>query len=351
MAKAWPLMLVIGCFVAVVKGSGFYFSAVLAIQAGFSIWRQTDKRGRWRCIIIMLGAPLCLLLLWNRHADLVFEGGLMTRHSTSLRYMLSQFLRKGWDDSLVIVKNFIKTLGDFSAMRAAIGTAVMILGLGALGRLRRSESPFRPRTLLISSLAIYVTYLIGLLGMYVFNMPEGTIESFTRYEHTILLLLVGLSAVYLIEWLNGLPEPLPRGDRLSLLAPMGLYVLLCVLAAPSLVELVRYPVEDERPMRTLDSYMEDRDKDARYLVYIWDGHREQNYGHRMVHYAAYPSWSDIASSDPDDAQLLETWPENYDYFIAFWTDDTYEAYAAAHGIDPTVKFWTAEDFLAAQAGP
>ncbi len=348
MAKGWPLMLVIGSFLAVVKGSGIYFSVVLALQAVFAIWRQTDKRGRWRCVLMMLGVPLCLLLLWNRHADLVFEGGLMTRHSTSLRYMLNLFINKGWADSLLIVKRFFATLGDFATMRACLGTALVVLGLGALGRIRPSASPFRPRTLLVCSAAIYITYLIGLLGMYVFNLPEDTIESFTRYEHTILLVVVGLSAIYFIQWLNGLPEPFNSKGRLWLLAPAGLLIAFCLLAPPSVDTLIHYPVEDEAPVQELHTYMTDRDKEARYLVYIWDGHREQNYGHRMVHYTAYPSWSDIVSSDPDDAALLESWPEHYDYFIPFWTDETYEAYAAAHGIDPKVKLWSAEEFLAVQ---
>ena len=350
MAARLFVLLPIAGFLAITKGSGLYFSAVLAAQAGWYVWRAGNRRRAVRCFAGLLGGPAGLLILWNRHADLVFEGGLMTRHSTSPRYMLHKALSKGGASLLATLGGFLHTLGTFSEMLPSIATLSLVSALALLGALTRSRSPFRPRSLIGASVAVYVTYLLGLLGMYLFNMPEDSIEAFSRYLGTALLLITGIATLYLLELINALPA-LPVRTRVAGLCAAGaLLAAFCWVLKPPFLTLARYPSEREATVRELASYMPEHDKETRYLVYIWDGHREQNYGHRMTHYVAYPAQSDIVSTDDDGLLLLDRWTEEYDYFIAFWTDDAYRAYAVAHGLDPDVKLWTRDAFLSAYTG-
>ena len=345
--QRWWVLLPIGCFLAVIKGSGLYFSAVLAVQAAAYLWPCGERRKKWVRILWLVLAPMCLLLLWNRHADLVFEGGLMTRHSISLRYMLNQTLDKSGGELLETVRRFLTALGDLSSIKPVLATFGLLLGCAWLGRLSKARSGFGAGALLKASCAIYLTYMLGILGMYLFNMPENTIEAFLRYETTCLILLAGLAAIYLIELFNGLSRVPCRAYAASLAAAAALFAAFCLTVRLPLRTLVEYPVEKEQSARELAAYMPVRDKETRYLVYVWDGHREQNYGHRLVHYTAYPAQSDIVSAEDNGLAMLDTWTQDYDYFIAFWTDDAYAAYAGAHGIDPEVRLWTPEAYVAA----
>lgn len=182
------------CTLATVKNGGILFAVIGAVLAAV-IGNGTGRRLGWR-FWAASGNPFLILLLWNRHVDLVFSDGLDAKHSLSVAYLASVFNDKTPAQVTAIVQRYV---GLIVSDRVA---ALLLVGSIILAIVLVRKKVFAPLTAALMSAGLILMTIVyhgGILAMYLFSMPVGEAlalaghERYLRVMHLVLLMmLIGL---------------------------------------------------------------------------------------------------------------------------------------------------------------
>lgn len=342
----WYLLLPILCFLPLIKNSGIYFVLLLAVQLIIYLFcRRTHVSGLriLKACVLTLCIPILVIYAWNQHVTMVFEGALLSRHAFSLEYFLRTFRAKSDALNRQTVAQFFALLKDYSIMKDAMRCGAMVALTAIIGTLTKVKTAFSTRKYLIVTVCIYVSYLLGMLGMYLFSMPEGLLGSFTRYETTIHPIIIALTAVYIILILNDLPA---AGGWLRIAALLAPLVVMAVLCRAGIRDLFVFPEEGQASAKHMVHNIEE----VRYAatpttVYI----PTNSYDETRVCYYFYPATPNIVNEKTLDS--LDDWTENSQYLMIYKADEAYLAFAEEQGIDPTVEIWGRSEYLDACRAP
>ena len=150
--------------------------------------------------------PFLSFLLWHKHCKYVFDSAATSRHAMTLESFTSVFHTKSQEDIKTICASLLEFAVTYKELWITVGICALI---GALILITRKEIGKGFLKVGLLSIVIYVTYMIGMLGMYLFSMPgNGAIglSSVERYTKTILIAILYLNmvpAVMLISDLSG----------------------------------------------------------------------------------------------------------------------------------------------------
>ncbi len=169
-----------------VKNSGVLFAVFLSFILLWAFPHMGCRR-LWTIAYtgLTLGVALSSLYLWKAHIKMVYADANASRHSLSITYMESVAESRSLEDYAQIIKAFISKWFSFNGTYEWLMIVLIImLGITAMALIpgKRKTAGF----ITVMSLISYLIYKLGLLGMYLFNMPGNSyeLEAYVRYQTT-----------------------------------------------------------------------------------------------------------------------------------------------------------------------
>lgn len=293
------------------------------LQLVVSMWhdrtrRKPNKSMRLEKIATMV-APFVSLYLWHAHCGYVFSAGSLTKHAMTVQNYKSVFSQKTEEDVTAILTNVYK----LSISGKELYMLILFIGvIGVLAFFLGGKTKKQYLRLILASAIIYVTYMIGIAGMYLFSMPGGeavNLSGFGRYRCTVFIAIYYLFLLFSMSIISSIEDIKKGWGYLA-----GIYLAL----------LIVWGTENVKPFPTISEYKEDElrawieqvAKDygvpsgASYLVCAPDA-REVDF---MWYQCRYVLWSDNVSSITitDKSQLDEN-AGNFDYILVKDRDNAY----------------------------
>ena len=186
--------------VSQIKNSGIFFVVFMVIY----LLKLAPKRDIHHGMCA--AAPFLSLLLWHKHCGYVFLSAATTKHAMTFESFESVFAARTPEG----IKTICMSLLRYAVTYKKVWTTAAVCALiGVLILVARKELMKEFRKTAVLSLVIYVTYMIGMLGMYLFSMPggeNGELAAVSRYTKSILIAILYLNmvpAVMLISELSG----------------------------------------------------------------------------------------------------------------------------------------------------
>lgn len=319
--KVWYL-LPHAIFLISIKNSGILFAVFIYLYMAYC-FRKSGISLQVLLVHILLAAAV--LLLWQKHVKLVYADGMMSRHSLSLSYCASVLTEKTPEEIWFTIRCFLENTFSLS------NTIVYLFGIGfplllISGRVLKIDMSSVKQVYAVTVL-LYGIYQIGLIGMYLFNMPPSgePLPSYERYHDSMVAFSAGLFSICILSVLSQIRSVRGNHAVQVLLAAVSIAVAFYVLD-PGLQYYVRntYAGEDRESM---DALIEEYhiEKDRRYFIVVSDDRVDNGYLHLMTWFLLEPR--DVQMCTPES---LEGWLEYnclrlYDYYILF--DETPETVA------------------------
>lgn len=315
----WKFILPYIVFLMSIKNSGIFFVAIILI---YMFWNcREDKKALEKCIFILVSA-LSVLLVWQKHVKLVFDNGLMSKHSMSLSNFESVFGEKSQGDIIKIVSKFFETMFSVSNPVIIIFLFLILLWIFTKKTEEKTNNKKWLKNINYIIILSYFSYQIGLLGMYLFTMPLSEaldLAAYTRYHDTILLFEAGL----LLIATSRIDNYLCKNSKKLKLIMVNVFCLLCIYFGVS-CKLGYYQKQDiehttrEKYDNLINRY--DIQEGARYLL-VRKENNDAGYLYFMSKYLLDPMVIDIVEIDDleEDAVI-----GNYDYVIGWDQDEKIE---------------------------
>lgn len=185
-----------------IKNSGIFFVAIACIIILISLKHQ--KTSYPQKIITVL-SPFLSLYLWKAHCNYLFASASTTKHAMTVDNYKNVFASKTKEEMDAMLHDifYYSVTG-----KELYHLLAFLLCIGLLAFLANAEIRKKYYKLFVTTVAIYVSYMIGMGLMYLFSMPgaEATnLAGIGRYRRTIftaiyyLLLLFSLKTISVIE--------------------------------------------------------------------------------------------------------------------------------------------------------
>ncbi len=310
--------------IVVTKNSGAIFLLFIYMCEVTILFRSKDKKIWKYAAIWSILVPVGMILLWHWHIDLVFTNAADTRHSTSIVKMMQIYQGKGSNEISQIIDNyfrrwlFLEGNGTIEWQVLCVCTFSFLIGT-ILGKKNgaRIKHHLLPALLTVTA---YIIYKIGLLGMYIFNMPDSDaiiIGAYDRYVNSIVILI---GFITLWEWIRILQlcEVNKYYHSIIGIAEIVIMGVLLLFAPLSINNLARPDYQRDGCYRNLKRIRDSNNIpvcNSHILVYTYTP-----YSQFYVQYCfrSPDAWS---ISEEDFRRSCELTPEYYDYLIILDHDD------------------------------
>lgn len=192
------------CMAMQVKNSGVYFVAVgciLAFYGGF----KAKGQGAWK-YLVTAAAPFFSLYLWKAHCSYVFAAATVSKHAMTAENYGQVYSEKSVGDIKLVAQKMLqftvsgKDLYCLIAFLVFSGTVVFFLGKGV----RKAYACFMG-----ASVSLYLTYMAGMLFMYLFSMPGGEAAALAgseRYRRTIFIVIYYFAVIMVLQCIPEIAE-------------------------------------------------------------------------------------------------------------------------------------------------
>lgn len=188
------------CTAVQIKNSGIYFVALTCILFGMSMWRDKHGRKSDRTMklykIFTMASPFVSVYLWHAHCSYVFSTGSMTKHAMTLQNYKNVYSQKMAED----IDNILKSVFQFFFSGKQLYMLILFISIIGLMSffvgVKMRNQYFR---IVLACAVIYVTYMVGTAGMYLFSMPGGEATSLAgigRYRNTIFIAIYYLFLLF-----------------------------------------------------------------------------------------------------------------------------------------------------------
>lgn len=312
-----------------IKNSGVFFVLIACFLIFISL---RHNRERIKEKIIAMIAPWISLYLWHAHCAYVFLSSVTSKHAMTAENFKAIFFQKTEDDIRRILTGVLK----FSVTGKDLYYLILFFCfLGLLSFLANSEMRKMHGKLMMVSIALYIGYMTGMLGMYLFSMPGGEsvgLAGIGRYRKTILV------AVYYLTLLSWIMLAFAiDGRRKRAIYMITTSIVLIINCREAEKDLNKSPNETRMWIqRAIDAY--DIPVGASYAICIPSG--EGGYAYYLCKYLLY---SDSGSSMviAEESQLEAA--RNYEYVFLYdreneiiqeWVRDNYPDQAGNSVIMP-----------------
>lgn len=181
-----------------IKNSGVFYIIMICVWILINARRDGSIRARIACMAMPFGSQV----LWQKHCQYVFAAAMTSKHAMTIENYTSVFNEKTPEDIKEICLQMLRFSITWKDVWITFAIALLI---GALIFIYEKSGIIEYTKMMIFSIAMYITYQLGMLAMYLFSMPgkEATdLAGNTRYTKTVLiavLYLTLLAAVRLIS--------------------------------------------------------------------------------------------------------------------------------------------------------
>ncbi|MBQ2896012.1 MAG: hypothetical protein IJE26_04810 [Oscillospiraceae bacterium] len=304
-------------FLMSIKNSGMLFAAFLLLYILVHLERSRDNIRKW---LVAAAAPLAVYFFWEKHVDMVFDRGLLAKHSMSIGYMARQLYHKSLADIWEIIKLHAGTVFSLSnpvLPLLALGLLLWLFCLAfAKGRKRQTGE------LLVWVFFFYVVYQLGTFGMYIFSMPSGEalkLAGYDRYHETILVFLGGLLLIGVLRCSEDL------SFKNAGITAAALLLLVCSLTPDWSYYQKQVPENNDRTR--MESLMAEYGikGGGSYLIVTNDAYSNGEYLYFLSRYLLSSADIEVLPA----SQLTEDAADGYDYVILFEESEEGLAYMTA----------------------
>jgi hypothetical protein len=328
--KGWALLL-FNVFLISIKNSGTLF---VLFTLGYALLQTRSIRARWKVWLVQLVVPFGVLYLWQRHVRLVYVSGMAAKHSLSVYNFRTRLKEKTADELNEILQMFFGKVfsGENRIVYLLIFSVVLLLL--AKWAFNKYEKP--DKGLLGYAMLAYILYDIGLLGTYIFSMPEGEasyLAGYSRYHNTILIFITGIVWIVVTSWLEQWKKEQRQLWQAAAIGLACMGIVYCT-GKPNLTYLQKQVFES-----TSNTYRFQYDAliqeysiptGKSYMIVAMDD--QTGYLYYMTRYLLLPQQTSSITSEEAFDTLKNQW-ENYDYLIVFnaseeiqqWIDQTFGA--------------------------
>lgn len=317
--KVWYL-LPYTIFLISIKNSGILFVVFIYAYIAYSFLKSKTSL---KTLVFHILLTFSVLFFWQKHVNLVFDEGMMSRHSLSFSYCASVFESKTQESLLLTIRCFLEntfSLSNRMLYLVAIGFPLLLI-LAVI--LKLDTLPIKE--IYVFTVVFYCSYQIGLLGMYLFNMPPSLepLPSYIRYHDMMVDFAAGMfciSAFSVMSQFN-------INRNLHILRALTASVVLVIMffaVNPYLGYYIRYE-QNGGDRHTMDTLIDDYhiQKDRRYFFLVSDERNDGGYLSFMTYYLLDPRDASACSPASMENWLEDNCLKHYDYFILFdQTPDT-----------------------------
>lgn len=184
-----------------IKNSGIYFVIIACIIILVSFFKGS-KKVDWQRVVTMV-APFLSLYLWKTHCSYVFNGASVSKHAMTVDNYKQVYSSKTPDDIRLIIHRVFK----YSVSGKDLFLVIAILAVMGVLTFIILENKYRKKylKLLLLSVLLYVTWMIGVLLMYIYSMPGGEATSLAgleRYRQTIFVAIYYLISIVIVQCIS-----------------------------------------------------------------------------------------------------------------------------------------------------
>lgn len=271
--------------------------------------------------IVAMSAPFVCLYLWHAHCSYVFPASSVSRHAMTVQNYMNIFSYKEEGDIISILLNVCK----LSISGKQLYYLILFMGMvGILSYFCEIQMQRHYVKWMLVCAFAYITYMIGMAGMYLFSMPgeEATnLAGNERYRGTIFVAIYYLLFAFSLKIISSI-----ENIRKNWICVMGVYVTLFVVWAGEgdkpFPIIFRDTVDEERIW--LEEVMEDYELPvgASYLIYA-KGNPTSRYLHHMCRYFL---WSDnVTYVDVEMTSVIQFDEKaaNFEYILLHDNDNAY----------------------------
>ena len=212
--KAWYIA-AFTTFLVIIKNSGVLFACLILFYV--LLCQEGKAKEAVRALSVPFFSSLAALVLWKKHVSLVFEKGLSSRHSMSVRNFRAVFGEKSADDLNMIARSVWNRVCTLSNPAWYVLLFLLLL-LALRGRINKTGGG--ERKLALTAFAAYPLYQMGLWGMYLFSMPleeARALAGYDRYNQTILIFITGVAVILALAAVRRQKGSVRAGYRAALL--------------------------------------------------------------------------------------------------------------------------------------
>lgn len=189
-----------------IKHSGVFFYGISALLVLYLQRRYLSKQ-QDRFYLFM---PLLSVFLWRRHVSFAFGAGSSSKHAVNLASYRNIASSKSVTEIITIVRAMLHKMTDvYFYDNKVLLVLVSVFFLMLIIKKWHKISIRRDIYFFGVSVALYGVYQLLLLSMYIFSMPmheAQNVASYSRYNMTMIAILSGLLAIYLIETIKKRPK-------------------------------------------------------------------------------------------------------------------------------------------------
>lgn len=334
---AW-LSLPVQIYLVSVKNSGLFlilFNTALlvfyAYQSGGA--KRIRHLTALKLAAIHSGIPFLVYYLWNRHVDLVFDGGTTAKHSVSLYYYRGMLGGKGISGILEILRTFLQRFFSWSNSWLLLLLCIALFGMLWFRQRKTDKKAARNALLVFGGIVItYIVYMMALALMYLASMDyEEAIRlaCYERYEATIVVYLVGAITIFLLSLLSEKPE------KTTALLAVGAALLILLPLAPRVPDLFlkRNPYEGSTRQFLEQTKAEFAIPDGARCLICLDVDPEMDVGY-SGYLAQHVFWSSnvrLLYLSDCDLQSIEAAAQSCDYLITQQQSAVVQQYLTQQG--------------------
>lgn len=300
-------------FIPTVKNSGILFDIFVLLMV--------MPRIKIRRTAALASAGGLTILLWQKHADLVFTDASKSKHALSLTNYRTVLGEKTKDDILLISRKVLDR--EFSLNNRFIYLLILVVLLFLIFSLVRSEKCSSARKLCVYSVFCYCIHETGLWAVYLVSMPlrEATVLAhFNRYQRTAIVFSAGIlllvALILLAEKCFSVPVKLTAALICFLMLENGIHPYTRYLHRQNSSELKTRAYYDRL---ISDSHIPDG---SRILIFTDDGEDEHNIFNAYTRYYFAPK--KIAHETPESKPSMN----NYDYIFVLTDSEKAKAYVS-----------------------
>ncbi len=178
-----------------IKNSGIYFVLIAVVWILYKGCRNKNWKSRTAAVCLPFGS----LILWQKHCRYVFVNAAVSKHAMTSDNYKSVFGAKSAEE----IKTTCTAMLKLSVTHRGVWITFGILLLTGLLTVLICKEQWRVWVkAILFSVAVYVTYQVGMLGMYLFSMPgkEATaLAGSDRYVKTILIAILYVAVILFMK--------------------------------------------------------------------------------------------------------------------------------------------------------
>lgn len=310
--------------ITMIKNSGALFAVFFIITVTIAVNSTGEKKQFIKYGLSLSGITFAVWYLWQRHIKMVYINPTESRHSMSLDYTTSVIESRDSGYMVDILKNFVKKWFTANSSHEWILLALLVI-LTALAMIKEKDKK-KVLTIPLCFGIYYFVYKIGVLAVYLINMPGEVLHmpSYERYHFTFSLVMIGALVWIFFRYLYT-PDSSTAVLKYGSAAVLSVAVLFVVRSDQRNI-FARPDYAHDGSHRLMETMIKDSSNNLGYGDCVLGYHHDTT--NIVEDYVIYTTdnWASLGTDDPERVrEALTTNEHGFDKVVILAEDENVEA--------------------------